>query len=1204
MRLIYTRLIVILFLLMPAMVPAQDSVLHRIIFIGDAGEMDEQQKLVLQHAASLNMPGKTTAFFLGDNIYKRGMSLPGSRDQQATEEILRSQYTPLRNAGIPVWFIPGNHDWDKMGKNGLAKIKRQGQFLQEQNDSLLQLIPSNGCPDPVAIPLGDSIVVIAMDSEWWLFPFSKENPSGDCSCKTKEDIVASLEQLAYEHRGKMILLANHHPFASYGTHGGRYGWKDHLFPLTNVKENLKIPMPVIGSLYPILRKTFTNPEDLAHPLYKDMIRRVRSVFADNENLLIVSGHEHGLQYIEKPDGLRQIVSGAGAKRNHTIKGKYSHYGEAAGGYVVADWLRGNRLLIRFYKQQGNEVVISHEETIQHQSGIDYAEKLHESINSDSMVVVLRSKYNDVSKWKRSMLGENYRKEFATPVKLPVLRISELQGGLTPTKRGGGMQTVSLRLEDAEGKEWVLRNLEKNPDPLLPEALRETFARDLLDDYMSAQHPFAPLVVPVLAEATGVPHTNPVIGIVAPDTTLGLHYRLFAGKIALFEQREPIGKSDNSPEMQAEMLDDNDNGYNAETFLRARMLDLLIGDWDRHPDQWRWADTKKGKGKFYEPVPRDRDQALYLREGVLPTLASRSWVLPTLQGFSARIGKVKYSLFKSGFVNAYMQEQWTRENWDAITARFVEALPDSLIDRAFRQLPPEIYDIRGAAMTSIMQQRRDNIPEAMKEYYSFINKIVDIRATNKHESVKATTTPDGNLHVIIQKINKDGILKDTLVNKVYDSKLTKELRLYLEGGRDSIAVDNNTNIKIRIIGGMGKKYYSQLTGRKKMRVYDLDSSANFLSDTRGVKIRMGKDTSHTRFVATNLYHVTMPLITGGYNLDDGLIIGFGFQHTHQGFRKEPFASQHQLTAAHSFSTRAYRIRYKGLWTDAWKKADFFVNVLAKAPDNTQNYFGRGNETIYDKSHESIRYYRARFAIYQADLGFRWKDAKSLRFSMGPSVQWYRYDADENINRFLDDPSNTGSYDSSSIRETKWHAGWSAQLSHDTRNNVVLPSWGSFVDVKLQAYHGLSKFARSNGQANISVAIYKPLNAKRTIILAERLGGGVTVGKTTFYQSQFLGGHENLQGFRQYRFAGQHMMFNNLELRIKLADWGGYLLPGQFGFTGFYDLGRVWQTGESSQRWHQGVGGGFYFAPARMALLQLVAGYSREGWLPYLTVGFRF
>src|SRR6202008_1219199 len=90
---------------------------------------------------------------------------------------------------------------------------------------------------------------------------------------------------------------------------------------------------------------------------------------------------------------------------------------------------------------------------------------------DSVTVRIRPKYDSVSGLHRNIFGENYRKEWAAKVKLPYLKLSQLHGGLSPEKLGGGEQTHSIRLVDPSGKEWVLRTVEKDPAKLLPEQLR-------------------------------------------------------------------------------------------------------------------------------------------------------------------------------------------------------------------------------------------------------------------------------------------------------------------------------------------------------------------------------------------------------------------------------------------------------------------------------------------------------------------------------------------------------------------------------------------------------------------------------------------------------------------------------------------------------------------------------------------------------------
>jgi hypothetical protein len=350
---------------------------------------------------------------------------------------------------------------------------------------------------------------------------------------------------------------------------------------------------------------------------------------------------------------------------------------------------------------------------------------------------------------------------------------------------------------------------------------------------------------------------------------------------------------------------------------------------------------------------------------------------------------------------------------------------------------------------------------------------------------------------------------------------------------------------------------------------------------------------------------MPLLLAGINADDGLIMGAGFKYTRQeGFRKQPFASMHQLLIGHSFSTSAYQARYSSEWTDVWGKTDLLLQAVVKAPNNTINFFGRGNQTAFDKTGDFLRYYRTRFSNYRLDPAVRWQGNKAGILSVGPSLYYYRFDADDNIGRLISYPSLIGSYDSATVQQNKLHVGFSSHYISDRRNSKIIPQWGSYISIVLQAYKGLGKYAKNYAQLIPEIALYKSLNKKATIILAERLGGTVSFGKTTFYQSAFIGGHENLLGYRQYRFAGNHSFYNNLELRIKLADVANYILPGQLGITGFWDVGRVWQEAGEAGTWHHGFGGGIYFSPASMVAFNFVMGRSGEGWYPYFTMGFRF
>lgn len=1179
---------------------AQDSIRYRIIFIGDATKMDAGEEKILQHATGNILEGKTTLFYLDENKYLRGKISPDSREGVAAQKALRSLYEPLRAKGANIYFISANNEWNKLATERPGKIKYS---IREETDSLLRITPGNACPDPVEINLTDSLTIIAFNSEWWLYPFDYTNIDDKCECKTKSDVLARLDELRYKNKHKFILFTSHHPFQSYGVHGSKGTLKDHIFPLTAVNKGLYIPLPVAGSVYRFFRSSFASPGNIKHPLYKDMQLNVDDIFKDFPNLVHVSDHESGLQFIR--DKYVQVVSGPGARHISARKGKHSLFATTNPGYVTADLLNNNSIRFTFYNYTDN-IKQSFSYSLPYTQGYETDTTSDKNISGDSIVVQVHPAYDKTGKLRRLFFGENYRKEWAAPTTLPVIRVSTFQGGLTPLERGGGMQSKSLRLADKNGKEWVIRSVEKSPDALLPENFRKTFARDWLDDATSAQHPFSALVVPPIANAVNVPHAVPIIGVIAPDKNLGIHERVFSNMVALVEEREPLGDSDNSEKMKKNLKSDNDNSILAKEFLTARMLDMLLGDWDRHEDQWRWKDRSKGKTKTYLGVPRDRDQVFHVTQGLVPKIASREYVLPTLRNFDADINHVEWVVFKTRFVNAYPEFQMSREEWKTQAEKFKQAVTDSVLEAALLRLPKPSYDLRHDMLYKRLKARRDNIPSAMDKYYRFIQKITDIQTSDKNEWVQVTDAPDGGLNIRISKINKNGKIEDELMNKTYDPALTKEVRLYVRSGNDSISVNNKTSsIKLRIIGGNDSKSYNISDSKSRIHIYDKPNGSNFNGNTSRIKKHISNDSLHTAFVPVNLYNVWMPLTVIGLNLDDGFIFGAGFKFIKQeGFRKLPYASTHQLTAAYSFSTGAYRIRYTGDWIHAFGKTDFTLQALAKAPNNTINFFGRGNETVYNKTGDFKRFYRTRYSTYQLDPAFRWRGSKGSAISIGPSLYYYAFDKDENHGRFIENTSQIGSYDSSSVEKSKLHLGVAVQYNRDRRNNKIFPQWGSFIHIRLQAYKGVGQYAKSFAQLIPEIAFYKSFTRRSTIVLAERLGGVVGFGNAAFYQSAFVGGHENLFGYRQYRFAGQHSFYNNLELRIKLADIASYIIPGQFGITGFWDIGRVWEKHDNSGKWHNGTGGGIYFAPASVIAFSFVMGHSKEGWYPYFTMGLRF
>ena len=1147
--------------------------------------------------------------FLGDNIYPAGMGLPGSREEEKTKEIFQSQFIPMRNKNAAVYFIPGNHDWDNMGPDGLAKIKEQWSYLEDQNDSLLKLVPPNGCPDPYEINISDSLVIIAFDSDWWLFPYNKENPDAGCNAHTTEEVIELMNELFYKNRHKVILLVSHHPFQTFGNHGGYFSLKDHIFPLTKLNKHLYIPLPVIGSLYLFFKKTFPNPEDINNPLYQTMIRDVNKVFASSPNVIHVAGHEHGLQFIK--DNQTQVVSGAGAKSSYIRQNKKALFENASLGFVVADLLPEYSMRFTYYVNFNDSLRPDFTYVQSYTNVMNKEDSIRSSITSDSVTISINPKFDDKGKLYRFFFGENYRKIWALNEKLPVIRLSEFKGGLTPLKLGGGHQTRSLRLQDNYDNEWMLRSVEKNPEVLIPLALRTTFLKNIALDAISAENPYGALIVPTIAKAALVPHATPIIGYTSPDIQLGIYSREFENTVDLLEKREPLGKSDNFTKMVKELQEDNDNSFDGETFLRARLLDILIGDWDRHTDQWRFVDTKKGKGKHYIPVPRDRDQAFYVNEGLFPKIASLPWVQPFLEGFKPKIRNVATFLFTSTMMNARFLNQFSYEEWMRITNEFIADVTDSVLEKSLQNLPAKSYQLENDKLLAILKARRNNLPHAMSDYYHKLYKSAFIQTSDKNEFVEIKDAPNEGMQVIIHKISGKGEIEQQIFANTYYPSITKEVRLFTGKGKDSIIIDNkNSPVKLRISGTDGNKSIHVLSSKRKVSVFQKENTTSFFGKTRRLKMHLSNNRLNTAIKPGNLFNVTAPLLRGGYNLDDGVLIGAGLNYyqnvgyTLPSFNLSRHSGKQQIVIVHSFSTKAFSVRYSSEWTKVIGSADLTIKANAFAPENTQNYFGSGNETVFNKTGQFKKYYRVRFGLYEVEPLIRWGNKNGTWFSVGPSFHFYHFNYSDNVGRVIENTPLIKSYDSLSINKSKIHGGITLHFVNDKRNDALMPRWGSYFNLKISYFTGLNKYSKSFLRLNSDISLYKSLNAKSSIILAERLGGAAIIGDAAFYQSVFLGGQGNMLGYRQFRFAGHSMVYNNLELRIKLSDFASNILAGEFGLIGLHDIGRVWLKNDHSRLWHNGYGGGFYFAPANVFVFRAVAVSSTEGIYPYIDLNFRF
>jgi hypothetical protein len=1196
-----------------------DSLARRIILIGDAGELQKdghnpvidavKQRIDLQDA-------RNTVLFLGDNVYPLGLPDAGAPRYDEARQILDYQVNLVKNTAAKAIFIPGNHDWKRSRPDGWQTVINQQLYLDSLQLPNVNFLPKDGCPGPEEVRLDDNTTLIIMDTEWWLFPYQKPGAESACDTKTREEVLAELSDIVSRNKNKLIIFAAHHPFRSYGIHGGYYTIKQHIFPFTDLKKHLYIPLPLIGSIYPITRGVFGTPEDIPNPTYQSMIRGVEAAFKPHGPAVFVAGHEHTLQLIQDEKNF-YVVSGAGAKENRVKQGSKSLFASNENGYSVLEVSKSGRVEVKYYTVNKTDapVYAQHLFSLQDvRSSIIANTSPSASQLPPYITMPADSQYTGKSGFHHWLMGKNYRDVWATPLNFPVLDLNKEKGGLKIVKRGGGMQTLSLRLEDKDGKEWVLRSLKKYPDKAVPEALRETVAKDVVQDQISAANPYAPVAVIPLADAAGVHHTNPTFVYVPKDTSLGIYANTFGDDVYLFEEREPDvkGKTLNTPKLLEQIHGDNDNTVNQLVVLNARLLDWLMADWDRHDDQWRWApeNGKKAKIQRYFPIPRDRDQAFFINEGLLPRVASRKWALPNIQGFRPKIRYIEgqnptAQPFDRSFMNELSEQQWKD-----ISKAFVQKITDSAIRTAVNRFPDSIRTLVGDRVYNTLRARRGILEKEALRFYSFISKEVEVTGSKKDELFTIERLPEGLVDVRVTKINKKGELEQTIYHRTFDPKDTREVRLFGLGGEDKYVVkgDNGSPIRIRIIGGKETDTYIDSTGShagKRIRIYDLANRQDSFAMHGNDKRTLSSDPDVIRYERTPfryVYNKLMPLASAAFNQDDGLSLALGFQYTTQGFRKRPFATRQTVLAGHSLGTNAWQFRYFGEFTDAIGHSDLTIAANVKAPNNTVNFFGFGNESAFDKS-LGIRYYRTRFSLYNVEPLLNTKLSQRVRLYYGPSFTYYTLDKDETVGRIVSDFPHNG-LDSLSVFRSKTYAGLRVGLKIDTRDNDLIPTRGISWNTSVYGSQGLNEENRHYLQAQTDLSIYTNFHVPTSVVLVTRFGANKIWGGYEYFQAATLGGVQNLRGYRNARFTGNAAVYNNIELRIKLFDFRSYLFPSSVGLLVFNDVGRVWYQNQQSSAWHDGYGGGFYFTPANMVVLSAVVGRSEEGVLPYITFGFRF
>lgn len=455
-------------------------------------------------------------------------------------------------------------------------------------------------------------------------------------------------------------------------------------------------------------------------------------------------------------------------------------------------------------------------------------------NQDAATMAAGLHYKKASFFKRILFGKNYRAEWATPVTLPLFHLREM--GFTIKELGGGQQTKSLRLLDKTGHEWALRTIDKDVEKALPPTLRHTLAQTVTQDMVSAAHPYAPLVVAPLAKATGVIEAEPTFFIVPDDPALGKYNSLFKNTICLLEDRNPTpdhSDTKSTADIAPALFKNGAPQLKGEAVLRARLLDMLTGDWDRHQKQWAWGFEKVDGMDYVYAIPKDRDQALFYSRGLVVKLA-RAVALKHLVGFAKNTAKLKKLNSKGWNFDRMFLAALSSADWNNIVQQFTTALPDSIIHAAVKTLPPEVYPLHGAQIEKKLMARRNGLQKDALRYYRFIASSVVVAGTDDADRFIISTWKDS---IQVQRFTGAGFAH-LAFSRTFRGRETYEVTLLgLDGADEFIQQANKASrIHLTIDGGNGANKYSVKKNRK-VTVYDSEMKATSYMDVVKKELRI-------------------------------------------------------------------------------------------------------------------------------------------------------------------------------------------------------------------------------------------------------------------------------------------------------------------------------------------------------------------------------
>jgi len=1160
------------------------KIAHTFYLVGDAGNSDEQQSqktLDLLHKKLKKSGKNATLLFLGDNIYPKGFQTDNAEEKKLAEIKLNNQLALTKGFKGKTIFIPGNHDW----YSGIKGLENQSEFITKNLNNKKAFLPSKSCAIE-DVKIDSTAVLVTIDSEWFLEDWDKHPTINDnCDIKTREDFFDELENILNKNQEKTVVVAIHHPLMSNGTHGGQFSLEKQLFPLEQ-----KIPLPVIGSFINLVRKTSgVSPQDIQNKQYTIYAKRIKAMLQGQKNVIVVSGHDHNLQFINN-ENINQIISGAGSKSEAARAIHPNDFSYGGNGYATLTLFKSGDAKVNFFGNEDHKEKLLFEREIIKAKEINWAKNASNNFPKTVTTSIYTKEMTQKSGFHKFLFGKHYREYYSMPIQAKTATLDTLKGGLKPVREGGGHQSVSLRVVDSQKREYVMRALKKSAtqflqtvafkDQYVVNDFQDTYAEDFLLDFYTTSHPYTPFAIGNMAGKLGLSHTNPVLYYIPKHNALKEFNSNFGDALYMIEERpadnhldaKSFGKPTDiisTEDMMKNLHKDEKYIVDEKEYMKARLFDMLIGDWDRHEDQWRWGEYKEGGRVVYRPIPRDRDQAFTIYDGTLLSILMNIPVLRHMRSFKKEIDNVKWLNREPYPLDLAFVRTSDKNDWIDQAKYIQEHLSDKEIDNAFNNLPKEVQDATIEDIKQKLKNRKKELQKYAAVYSDVLSRTVMIAGTDKKDKFVLNHNAKKSIELKVYRIKKDG--EELLYTKTYNDKITKNLWIYGLDDNDVYEVngDQKSKILIRLIGGQNNDTYAIANG-KRVKIYDFKSKLNTYNLDKKAQTNLTDDYD------VNLYNFKKPkynvfsgLPTAGFNPDDGVKLGVNINYTVNNFKQNPYTQRHVINAYYYFATGGFELEYKSNFPGLL--GNWVIDVEAKytTPNFAMNYFGYGNETINNDQDLGMDYNRVRIQKIKAAPAIRHVGRHGTEFTFQTIYEQMKVENTEG--RIINLPATVNP----AVFESQQYGSARMQYSFKNADFNSKPTLGMGFLVAGTWTTNLNDSKQNFPTLEGNLSFVHKIDSEGKLVFA-------TIFKTKailnnnyeFYQGVTLGGDKDLRGYRYERFLGNTSYSQSTDLRYTIGKIRKTIVPFTYGILAGFDYGRIWLDGEDSKKWHNDFGGGLW------------------------------